>query len=202
MRAYTHPTRLTTYRSRVFLHNFRFHFRYRNEHTTDMMRSCITSSRQVYTLRFFSVLPPLILISLQHTSGDAWFRPNEAHITGGVALRVAEGEFRVFPYENLSLEPFETAVAALNPVVAVKVRSASVHAALSEMWVSFFFDFPDLLDCPPWGNAAIVCATTTTTPLDVGSKKNKRKLTCLTVLPRTRASTSMRTRRSRCWRPC
>ena len=42
------------------------------------------------------------------------------------------GRFRVFPYENLELEPFETAVAALNPVVAVKVRSAAVHAALSD----------------------------------------------------------------------
>jgi hypothetical protein len=39
----------------------------------------------------------------------------------------------VFPYENISLEPFEAAVAALNPVVAVKVRSAAVHAALSEI---------------------------------------------------------------------
>lgn len=44
-------------------------------------------------------------------------------------------EFRVFPYENASLEPFETAVAALNPVVAVKVRSAAVHAALAEVYV-------------------------------------------------------------------
>ena len=46
-------------------------------------------------------------------------------------------EFRVFPYENASLEPFETAVAALNPVVAVKVRSAAVHAALAEVYVVF-----------------------------------------------------------------
>jgi hypothetical protein len=45
-------------------------------------------------------------------------------------------EFRVFPYENANLEPFETAVAALNPVVAVKVRSAAVHAALAEVCVS------------------------------------------------------------------
>jgi hypothetical protein len=44
-------------------------------------------------------------------------------------------EFRVFPYENPALEPFETAVAALNPQVAVKVRSAAVHAALSDVWV-------------------------------------------------------------------
>lgn len=42
-------------------------------------------------------------------------------------------EFRIFPYETPSLEPFETAVAALNPLVAVKVRSAAVHAALAEV---------------------------------------------------------------------
>jgi len=44
-------------------------------------------------------------------------------------------QFRIFPYEIASLEPFETAVAALNPVVAVKVRSAAVHAALAEVCV-------------------------------------------------------------------
>lgn len=43
------------------------------------------------------------------------------------------GKFRVFPYELLELEPFEQAVAALNPVVAVKVRSAAVHAALADV---------------------------------------------------------------------
>ncbi|PPR00631.1 hypothetical protein CVT24_005477 [Panaeolus cyanescens] len=72
----------------------------------------------------------------RQTQGDAWFRPNEENISSGVALRVSDGaglpEFRVFPYENPTLEPFETAVAALNPLVAVKVRSAAVHAALSE----------------------------------------------------------------------
>ncbi|KDR70271.1 hypothetical protein GALMADRAFT_255169 [Galerina marginata CBS 339.88] len=75
----------------------------------------------------------------RQTQGDAWFRPNEENISSGVALRVSDAanagppEFRVFPYENASLEPFETAVAALNPVVAVKVRSAAVHAALAEV---------------------------------------------------------------------
>lgn len=69
----------------------------------------------------------------KQTQGDAWFRPNEENLTGGVALRVADGEFRVFPYENITLEPFEAAVAALNPVVAVKIRSAAVHAALAEV---------------------------------------------------------------------
>ncbi|PPQ75054.1 hypothetical protein CVT26_012056 [Gymnopilus dilepis] len=75
----------------------------------------------------------------RQTQGDAWFRPNEENISSGVALRVSDTahagppEFRVFPYENASLEPFETAVAALNPLVAVKVRSAAVHAALAEV---------------------------------------------------------------------
>ncbi|KAG5341078.1 hypothetical protein C0989_011806, partial [Termitomyces sp. Mn162] len=72
----------------------------------------------------------------RQTQGDAWFRPNEQHISSGVALRISDvhdpvPEFRVFPYENPSLEPFETAVAALNPAVAVKIRSAAVHAALA-----------------------------------------------------------------------
>ena len=41
----------------------------------------------------------------------------------------------MFPYENRFLEPFEAAVRALNPVVAVKVRSAAVHVALSSVYV-------------------------------------------------------------------
>ena len=49
----------------------------------------------------------------------------------GVCLRVDTGHFRVFPYENPYLAPFELAVRTLNPVVAVKIRSATVHAALA-----------------------------------------------------------------------
>lgn len=48
----------------------------------------------------------------------------------GVCLRIQPGKYRVFPYENKFLEPFEAAVRALNPSVAVKVRSAAVHVAL------------------------------------------------------------------------
>jgi hypothetical protein len=72
----------------------------------------------------------------KQTQGDAWFRPDEGRlgVSAGVALRVDTGEFRVFPYEDIGLEPFEQAVSALNPVVAVKVRSAAVHAALSEVY--------------------------------------------------------------------
>ena len=73
----------------------------------------------------------------KQTQSDAWFRPNEDHLPCGVALRVGEGgEFRVFPYENVDLEPSEMAVAALNPAVAVKVRSAAVHATLAEAYAS------------------------------------------------------------------
>ncbi|KAH0828624.1 glycosyl transferase family group 2-domain-containing protein [Lanmaoa asiatica] len=68
----------------------------------------------------------------KQTQGDAWFRPNEDALPPGVCLRTHDGSFRVFPYELAALEPFEAAVAALNPLVAVKVRSAAVHAALAE----------------------------------------------------------------------
>ncbi|KAH7919846.1 hypothetical protein BV22DRAFT_1022266 [Leucogyrophana mollusca] len=67
----------------------------------------------------------------KQTQGDAWFRPTE-DLSAGVCLRTDDGSFRVFPYENASLEPFELAVSQLNPLVAVKVRSAAVHAALAE----------------------------------------------------------------------
>ncbi|KAJ7659258.1 glycosyl transferase family group 2-domain-containing protein [Mycena polygramma] len=65
------------------------------------------------------------------TQGDAWFKPSEENISAGVCLRVEPGHFRVFPYENPYLVPFEAAVRALNPLVAIKVRSAAVHAALA-----------------------------------------------------------------------
>ncbi|KAF7290353.1 Glyco-trans-2-like domain-containing protein [Mycena chlorophos] len=65
------------------------------------------------------------------TQGDAWFKPSEENVSAGVCLRVEAGLFRVFPYENPFLVPFEAAVRALNPLVAIKVRSAAVHAALA-----------------------------------------------------------------------
>ncbi|KAG2127997.1 glycosyl transferase family group 2-domain-containing protein [Suillus clintonianus] len=68
----------------------------------------------------------------KQTQGDAWFRPHEDQVPPGVCLRTHDGQFRVFPYETAALAPFEAAVAALNPLVAVKVRSAAVHAALAE----------------------------------------------------------------------
>ncbi|KIJ67352.1 hypothetical protein HYDPIDRAFT_108074 [Hydnomerulius pinastri MD-312] len=64
----------------------------------------------------------------QQTQGEAWFRPAEG-IATGVCLRTESGHFRVFPYENPGLVTFEAAVRLLNPVVAVKVRSAAIHAA-------------------------------------------------------------------------
>lgn len=71
-------------------------------------------------------------VALAQTQGDAWFKPSEENVHAGVCLRVDNGQgFRVFPYENRYLEPFEAAVRALNPVVAVKMRSAAIHAALA-----------------------------------------------------------------------
>ncbi|KAH9938819.1 glycosyl transferase family group 2-domain-containing protein [Epithele typhae] len=67
----------------------------------------------------------------RQTQGDAWFKPSEENIHAGVCLRVDNGLFRVFPYENPHLEPFEAAVRSINPVVAVKIRSAAIHAALA-----------------------------------------------------------------------
>ncbi|KIM44070.1 hypothetical protein M413DRAFT_443129 [Hebeloma cylindrosporum] len=65
------------------------------------------------------------------TLGDSWFKPTEENISAGVCLRVEPGQFRVFPYENPFLAPFEAAVRILNPLVAVKVRTAAVHSALA-----------------------------------------------------------------------
>jgi len=69
------------------------------------------------------------------TQGDAWFRPDEQGLSSGVALRIVDTppQFRIFPYETPSLEPFEQAVSLLNPIVAVKIRSAAVHAALADV---------------------------------------------------------------------
>ncbi|KAF9808119.1 hypothetical protein IEO21_07973 [Rhodonia placenta] len=67
----------------------------------------------------------------KETQGGAWFKPSAENVHAGVCLRIDTGRFRVFPYENPHLEPFEAAVRALNPVVAVKIRSAAIHAALS-----------------------------------------------------------------------
>ena len=70
---------------------------------------------------------------LKQIQGNAWFRPNEDNVAVGVALRVDSNEYRVLPFENLGLEPFEAAVRVLTPAGAVKVRSAAVHAALAEV---------------------------------------------------------------------
>lgn len=69
----------------------------------------------------------------ESTQQDNWFMPSEEIVSTGVAMRVEDGFFRVFPYENPALVPFEAAVRRLNPVVAVKMRSAAVHAALRKV---------------------------------------------------------------------
>ncbi|KAJ3500953.1 hypothetical protein NMY22_g19087 [Coprinellus aureogranulatus] len=65
------------------------------------------------------------------TQGDAWFKPPEENVSAGVCVRVETAHFRVFPYDNPFLAPFEAAVRGLNPLVAVKIRSAAAHSALS-----------------------------------------------------------------------
>jgi len=69
----------------------------------------------------------------KRTQEEAWFKPSEENVSAGVCLRVSTGVFRVFPYENHYLAPFEEAVRSLNPVVAVKIRSAAVHTVLSRV---------------------------------------------------------------------
>ncbi|KDR82195.1 hypothetical protein GALMADRAFT_135559 [Galerina marginata CBS 339.88] len=61
--------------------------------------------------------------------GDAWFKPNEENISAGVYLRVEPGQFRIFPYENSYLVPFEAAVRELNPLVAVKIAYLLFHSS-------------------------------------------------------------------------
>ncbi|KAJ3993811.1 glycosyl transferase family group 2-domain-containing protein [Lentinula boryana] len=62
---------------------------------------------------------------------DNWFKPAGDSDSTGVCLRVDPTSFRCFPYENPRLIPFEEGVRRLNVEVAVKIRSASVHAAVS-----------------------------------------------------------------------
>ncbi|KAF8065367.1 glycosyl transferase family group 2-domain-containing protein [Lyophyllum atratum] len=69
----------------------------------------------------------------ESTQTNNWFMPTEDVIATGVCLRVENGFFRVFPYENPALIPFEAAVRGLNPVVAVKLRSSAVVAALAKV---------------------------------------------------------------------
>ncbi|KAF8839998.1 hypothetical protein BDN67DRAFT_1011860 [Paxillus ammoniavirescens] len=79
----------------------------------------------------------------QQTQGEAWFRPTEERIATGVCLRTETDQFRVFPYDNTLLVPFEAAVRLLNPAVAVKIRSAAIHAAfasISEHDTSMYVD--------------------------------------------------------------
>jgi hypothetical protein len=109
--------------------HFRLSFRTKLWTTTHMMLCyTISSDRYSTTLR---LLVDFRALSFLQTQGDAWFKPSAENIHAGVCLRIQTGQYRVFPYENLFLEPFEAAVRVLNPVVAVKVRSAAVHVALS-----------------------------------------------------------------------
>ncbi|TFK95710.1 glycosyl transferase family group 2-domain-containing protein [Pterulicium gracile] len=63
---------------------------------------------------------------------DTLFSVDSA-ITTGVCLRTQPGHFRLFPYDEPRLLHFEAATRALNPLVAIKVRTAAIHAALSTL---------------------------------------------------------------------
>ncbi|KAJ3818987.1 glycosyl transferase family group 2-domain-containing protein [Lentinula raphanica] len=67
----------------------------------------------------------------EKTLQDNWFKPAGDAESSGVCLRVDPTSYRCFPYENPKLIPFEEGVRRLNVEVAVKIRSASVHAAVS-----------------------------------------------------------------------
>ncbi|KAF5376599.1 hypothetical protein D9757_009590 [Collybiopsis confluens] len=67
----------------------------------------------------------------EKTLQDNWFKPASDADTTGVCIRVDSSAFRCFPYENPNLIPFERGVRRLNVEAAVKIRSASVHAAVS-----------------------------------------------------------------------
>lgn len=80
----------------------------------------------------------LFILSVDETTQqENWFMPPEETLSTGVAMRVEDGFFRVFPYENALLVPFEAAVRKLNPVVAVKIRNAGVQAAIGNVYVIF-----------------------------------------------------------------
>ena len=101
----------------------------------------------------------VLTVSILQTSGDAWFKPTEENIHSGVCLRVAQGRFRVFPYENPYLQPFERAIKILNPIAAVKVRSAAIHAALAHVCVrtnlNLYFVHVSLNSAPKMGNRSL-----------------------------------------------
>jgi len=104
------------------------------------------SNRSEFLLHLF---PSLVLIAPFQTSSDAWFKPTEENIHSGVCLRVDQGTFRVFPYGNPHLQPFERVVKMLNPAAAVKVRSVAIHAVLAHAFVFISKFCPDPSDITP-----------------------------------------------------
>lgn len=60
----------------------------------------------------------------KQTQGETWFRPTDENLQAGVALRVQHSPpaFRVFPYENMRLVPFEASIRALSTFIAASRR--------------------------------------------------------------------------------
>jgi hypothetical protein len=90
--------------------------------------------KSVRVLLLSTVLSAYLVVTDECTQRDNWFMPTEETISTGVAIRVEDGFFRIFPYENPTLIPFEAAVRGLNPVVAVKLRTSSVLAAMAKVY--------------------------------------------------------------------
>ncbi|KIK60091.1 hypothetical protein GYMLUDRAFT_244535 [Collybiopsis luxurians FD-317 M1] len=67
----------------------------------------------------------------EKTLQDNWFKPAGDADSTGVCVRVDSSSYRCFPYENPNLIPFERGIRRLNVEAAVKIRNASVHAAVS-----------------------------------------------------------------------
>lgn len=81
----------------------------------------------------FDAYDALLHSIYEQTQSDGWFKSTVDSASTGVCLRIAHNQFRVFPYANPLLVPFEASVRAINPSVAVKLRSASIHAALRSL---------------------------------------------------------------------
>lgn len=65
-----------------------------------------------------------------------WFKAprlglKRKEVATGVTIRVKTGLYRTFPVEYEALEPFETAIARLNPEVAIKIKSRIVNNVMS-----------------------------------------------------------------------
>ncbi|KAG8215893.1 glycosyl transferase family group 2-domain-containing protein [Butyriboletus roseoflavus] len=147
----------------------------------------------------------------QQTQGEAWFRPAEEHIATGVCIRTETGQFRVFPYDTPLLGQFEAAVRLLNPVVAVKIRSAAVHAAFATIFeniIPLCLDLEEKMIKLVWRHRHIIARSETPTgSADVStvpsviSNVNLTDRTAIEKLPgKERTNTKATSKQTSAWR--